>query len=123
MGQAFGVCANGFSPSDGRVVALSFGCGAHSEMVQRPSVPVAQVVVDEFGYEDLGPDVAATPADDVDPVGADAPAEGPAHSGADAAPAGDQEAPSPGEGESPTSTVGEAAEHVTTQQPGPEEDA
>jgi hypothetical protein len=32
-GSAFGVCANGMSPADGRVVALTFGCGAHSEAV------------------------------------------------------------------------------------------
>lgn len=30
-GTAFGVCANGMSPADGRVVSLAFGCGAHSE--------------------------------------------------------------------------------------------
>lgn len=30
-GSAFGVCANAMSPADGRVVALAFGCGAHSE--------------------------------------------------------------------------------------------
>ena len=30
---AFGVCANGYAPDDGRVVALSHGCGAHSETV------------------------------------------------------------------------------------------
>jgi hypothetical protein len=30
-GSAFGVCANGMSPADGRVVALTYGCGAHSE--------------------------------------------------------------------------------------------
>ncbi|MGI8881893.1 MAG: DUF3027 domain-containing protein [Jatrophihabitans sp.] len=28
---AFGVCANEFAPADGQVVALDFGCGAHSE--------------------------------------------------------------------------------------------
>lgn len=32
MGQLFAVCANIMSPADGRVVALSFGCGAHSEV-------------------------------------------------------------------------------------------
>jgi hypothetical protein len=32
-GSAFGVCANAMSPADGRVVALAFGCGAHSEAV------------------------------------------------------------------------------------------
>lgn len=30
-GTAFGVCANGMSPADGRVVSLAYGCGAHSE--------------------------------------------------------------------------------------------
>jgi hypothetical protein len=43
--QAFGVCANEFSPADGRVVSLAYGCGAHSEAAvmpkpQRPSPPV-----------------------------------------------------------------------------------
>ncbi|ACV09684.1 DUF3027 domain-containing protein [Jonesia denitrificans] len=31
LGQVFGVCANEWSPDDGRVVALGHGCGAHSE--------------------------------------------------------------------------------------------
>jgi hypothetical protein len=30
-GAAFGVCANEMSPADGRVVSVTFGCGAHSE--------------------------------------------------------------------------------------------
>lgn len=30
--QQFGVCANDWSPADGKVVALDFGCGAHSEV-------------------------------------------------------------------------------------------
>ncbi|CCH77121.1 conserved hypothetical protein [Nostocoides japonicum T1-X7] len=35
--HAFGVCANEWSPSDGRVVSLDHGCGAHSEVdVVRP---------------------------------------------------------------------------------------
>ena len=29
--RVFGVCANAWSPADGSVVALGFGCGAHSE--------------------------------------------------------------------------------------------
>lgn len=33
MGQAFGVCANAMAPADGRMVSLSYGCGAHSEAV------------------------------------------------------------------------------------------
>lgn len=51
LGQAFGVCANGFSPVDGHIVAMDFGCGAHSETLQRPTVPVAEIVVDEVGYD------------------------------------------------------------------------
>jgi len=38
LGQAFGVCANRMSPADGHVVALGFGCGAHSE-VEREAEP------------------------------------------------------------------------------------
>ncbi|MBB1242286.1 DUF3027 domain-containing protein [Streptomyces durbertensis] len=43
--QAFGVCANEVSPADGRVVALDYGCGGHSEAAVmpapiRPSDPV-----------------------------------------------------------------------------------
>lgn len=30
--QQFGVCANDWSPSDGKVVSLDHGCGAHSEV-------------------------------------------------------------------------------------------
>lgn len=30
--SVFGVCANSWSPADGSVVALGFGCGAHSEV-------------------------------------------------------------------------------------------
>jgi len=40
LGQAFGVCTNVFSPADGRVVALSFGCGAHSGTVDPGFTPV-----------------------------------------------------------------------------------
>lgn len=29
--NAFGVCANAISPADGHVVAVNYGCGAHSE--------------------------------------------------------------------------------------------
>lgn len=36
-GAAFGVCANGLAPADGRVVSLAYGCGAHSEAAaERP---------------------------------------------------------------------------------------
>ncbi|GGX46891.1 DUF3027 domain-containing protein [Streptomyces fructofermentans] len=48
LGQAFGVCANEFSPADGRVVSLSYGCGGHSEAAVVPKPPrPAEPVVDE----------------------------------------------------------------------------
>lgn len=31
LGQVFGVCANEWSPDDGKVVSVDHGCGAHSE--------------------------------------------------------------------------------------------
>jgi hypothetical protein len=32
LARVFGVCANGYAPDDGRVVALDHGCGAHSSV-------------------------------------------------------------------------------------------
>ena len=52
--QQFGVCANDWSPADGRVVALNFGCGAHSEVdMQAPSSHQHQdkPVLDELDVE------------------------------------------------------------------------
>ncbi|GHI06857.1 hypothetical protein AQI88_39310 [Streptomyces cellostaticus] len=49
LGQAFGVCANEFSPADGRVVSLSYGCGGHSEAAVMPKAPQpAPPVIDEM---------------------------------------------------------------------------
>lgn len=64
LGQAFGVCANGFSPVDGRIVAMDFGCGAHSETVQTATVPVADIVVDEVGFDEIT--VESDPEPEVD---------------------------------------------------------
>ncbi|MFI8349950.1 DUF3027 domain-containing protein [Streptomyces sp. NPDC085596] len=48
LGQAFGVCGNEFSPADGRVVSLAYGCGAHSEAAVMPTPPRPPLpVVDE----------------------------------------------------------------------------
>jgi len=48
LGQAFGVCANEFSPADGRVVSLAYGCGGHSEAAVMPAPPrPAPHVIDE----------------------------------------------------------------------------
>lgn len=49
----FGVCANAWSPSDGSVVSLDHGCGAHSEVdvaAPEPEV-VAPPVLDDFQLE------------------------------------------------------------------------
>lgn len=50
----FGVCANAWSPSDGRVVSLDHGCGAHSEVdVEQPESLAAapEPIVDEVAYD------------------------------------------------------------------------
>lgn len=47
--QAFGVCANEFSPADGRVVSLGYGCGGHSEAaVMPPAVEPSPMVLDDL---------------------------------------------------------------------------
>ena len=52
LGAAFGVCANEISPSDGHVVTLDHGCGAHSEAVVIPAMAERpEPFVDEVGYE------------------------------------------------------------------------
>ena len=47
--SVFGVCANEWSPADGSVVALDFGCGAHSEtdVEQRAAEKVDPPVLDD----------------------------------------------------------------------------
>ena len=49
--SVFGVCANEWSPADGAVVALDFGCGAHSEVdvERRAPEPVDPPVLDDDG--------------------------------------------------------------------------
>ncbi|WP_406000077.1 DUF3027 domain-containing protein [Streptomyces sp. NBC_00829] len=50
--QAFGVCANEFSPADGRVVSLAYGCGGHSEAAVMPKPPTpAPPVHDTMGAD------------------------------------------------------------------------
>lgn len=46
--QGFAVCTNEWSPADGHVVSLDYGCGAHSETTQvSTSMPLAKAVVDD----------------------------------------------------------------------------
>ncbi|MGS2589520.1 DUF3027 domain-containing protein [Streptomyces hebeiensis] len=52
--QAFGVCANEFSPADGRVVSLSYGCGGHSEAAVMPKPPrPAPPVLDSMAADEF----------------------------------------------------------------------
>jgi hypothetical protein len=51
-GQAFGVCANEYG-ADGRVVAFSYGCGAHSSVreIEGTGIPVTELAIDELRHE------------------------------------------------------------------------
>lgn len=51
----FGVCANEWSPSDGRVVSLDHGCGAHSEVdVEKPEPEVVlPPLVDDYALDTM----------------------------------------------------------------------
>ena len=53
--RSFGVCANEWSPSDGAVVSLDHGCGAHSEIDVDPAPPVSvgEPILDEFSVDIL----------------------------------------------------------------------
>lgn len=52
LGGGFGVCGNQYSPADGRVVDMAFGCGAHSEAtVKRSRDAITDVVIDELALE------------------------------------------------------------------------
>ncbi|WP_122943109.1 DUF3027 domain-containing protein [Brachybacterium sp. EE-P12] len=73
--QEFGVCTNEWSPADGRVVHLDFGCGAHSETGQddgEHEIPRAgNVIVDELDVEVVeggGTEAQAEAAGDATPA-------------------------------------------------------
>lgn len=59
--RLFGVCANVCSPSDGRIVALDHGCGAHSETDVQAGRPAAvgEPILDEFAWDELSRDELA----------------------------------------------------------------
>ncbi len=50
IGQAFGVCANALGAADGQIVAMTFGCGAHSSVrvETKAPVPVVELVIDDI---------------------------------------------------------------------------
>lgn len=52
MRQAFGVCANEYSPDDGKVVSGDHGCGAHSEVAVLPGpIEITPRAADEIDYD------------------------------------------------------------------------
>jgi hypothetical protein len=54
LSQSFGVCANEYSPADGHVVAMNFGCGGHSEAAVVPdAIELGDPVVDEFAFDQV----------------------------------------------------------------------
>lgn len=57
LDRMFGVCANKWSPDDGRVVSLDHGCGEHSEI--EPPEPTRLWVQSKPAYDDLHIDVVA----------------------------------------------------------------
>ena len=80
----FGVCANEWSPSDGRVVSVDHGCGAHSqtEAERRLSEwPGVEPVVDSGAVDPLDLVTEPEPEGDAQPAG-DAQPEGDAQPGA-----------------------------------------
>ena len=55
LGAMFGVCANKWSPDDGRVVSMDHGCGEHSEI--EPPEPTPLWVQSKPAYDDLHIDI------------------------------------------------------------------
>ena len=84
LGRLFGACANEMAPDDGRVVALTHGCGAHSEtVVETTESSYAGMAVEDDDFEVVSsadvPEDATVPGtlepvlDDVPPEGSGAP--------------------------------------------------
>ena len=69
LGRVFGACANAMAPDDGRVVAVTHGCGAHSEtVVEAPESAWSGMAKEHDGIEVLDtvvePDLVVVVADD-----------------------------------------------------------
>ncbi len=64
MRQAFGACANEWSPADGSVVTADFGCGAHSETdLEMPAPePLGDHILDETVVDRMDLEVVETAA-------------------------------------------------------------
>jgi hypothetical protein len=89
LGTLFGVCANEWSPDDGRVVSLDHGCGAHSETDTEPHAsdwPESSAAIDDLDLELVSLATPATGAPAEDAASDDAPMD---DAPMDDAPAGD----------------------------------
>jgi hypothetical protein len=66
----FGACGNVFAPDDGRVVSADHGCGAHSEVLVEPSMPVEELptVYDDGEVEAVTVARSAGSVPDVEPA-------------------------------------------------------
>ncbi|MBI4901803.1 MAG: DUF3027 domain-containing protein [Actinobacteria bacterium] len=51
LGAAFGACANEKSPSDGFVVSIDHGCGAHSDVIAEAAAPLPEALWDTLSDE------------------------------------------------------------------------
>ena len=67
--RLFGVCANKWSPDDGRVVSLDHGCGEHSEI--EPPEPSRLWVQAKPAFDDLHIDVVANRPHKQEPIAQD----------------------------------------------------
>lgn len=103
LGTVFGVCANEWSPDDGKVVSLDHGCGAHSETDVDPvptDWPAPDPLIDETSVELVTlrtPPVPEAPAGtDADPapeVPAEEPVDADAAAGTDGTVVAEQAVP------------------------------
>lgn len=90
MRTVFGVCANEWSPDDGRVVSMDHGCGAHSE-TDAPAprsdwpAPPADTELEIVPRADLADEPERQPEAGPEPVEADAPDDAPDDEGPTAA--------------------------------------
>lgn len=77
LGRVFGACANAVAPDDGRVVALTHGCGAHSEtVVDVVESTYAGMAVEDEEFEVVDRDEVVDPAQAADsPEGSLVPTE------------------------------------------------
>lgn len=71
LGSLFGACCNEFTPDDGRVVSADHGCGAHSEALVVPGLPVpsSAALIDDEGLELLADLVTPGPGSVDDTAG------------------------------------------------------